>query len=116
MQHLLYLSLLDGSSLTKFVVCLVLQTVLDDSAQIRSTLQGFSSVLEEMSQVCDTTALQEQLIEADHQVADVQDSFTAPLSQLEHAAAVSLHRCCCLSVNLSFFTELSVAASAACVL
>lgn len=116
MQHLLYLSLLDGSSLTKIVVCLVLQTVLDDSAQIRSTLQGFSSVLEEMSQVCDTTALQEQLIEADHQVADVQDSFTAPLSQLEHAAAVSLHRCCYLSVNLPLFTKLSVAASAACVL
>lgn len=102
--------LLNGSSLTKFVVCLVLQTVLDDSAQIRSTLQGFSSVLKEMSQVCDITALQEQLIEADHQVADVQDNFTAPLSQLEHAAAVSLkllHRCCCLSVNLPHLLLLS---------
>ncbi|XP_075304834.1 nesprin-2-like isoform X3 [Odontesthes bonariensis] len=64
-----------------------LQLVLDDAAQIRTTLQGFSSVLKEMSQVCDITALQEQLNEADRQVADVQDSFTAPLSQLEHAAA-----------------------------
>ncbi|XP_005948911.2 nesprin-2 isoform X4 [Haplochromis burtoni] len=64
-----------------------LQLVLDDSVQIRNTLQGFSSVLKEMSQVCDVTALQEQLVEADRQVADVQDSFTAPLSQLEHAAA-----------------------------
>ena len=64
--------------------------MLDDAAQIRTTLQGFSSVLKEMSQVCDITALQEQLNEADRQVADVQDSFTAPLSQLEHAAAVSI--------------------------
>ncbi|XP_013765128.1 nesprin-2-like [Pundamilia nyererei] len=64
-----------------------LQLVLDDSVQIRNTLQGFSSVLKEMSQVCDVTALQKQLVEADRQVADVQDSFTAPLSQLEHAAA-----------------------------
>ncbi|XP_015230408.1 PREDICTED: nesprin-2-like isoform X2 [Cyprinodon variegatus] len=64
-----------------------LQIVLGDSSQIRSTLQGFSSVLKEMSQVCDVTALQDQLLEADHRVAEVQDSFTAPLSQLEHAAA-----------------------------
>ncbi|XP_028994248.1 nesprin-2-like isoform X3 [Betta splendens] len=64
-----------------------LQMVLNDSAQIRTTLQGFSSVLQEMSQVCDIATLQEQLVEADRQVADVQDSFTAPLSQLEHAAA-----------------------------
>lgn len=67
----------------------LLQMVLDDSAQIRTTLQGFGSVLQEMSQVCDIATLQEQLVEADRQVADVQDSFTAPLSQLEHAAAVS---------------------------
>ncbi|XP_034531278.1 nesprin-2-like [Notolabrus celidotus] len=64
-----------------------LQTVLNDSAQIRITLQDFSSVLNEMSQVCDVTTLQEQLVEADHEVDSVQDSFTAPLSQLEHAAA-----------------------------
>lgn len=68
---------------------LVSQTVLSDSAQIRTTLQGFRSVLQEMSQVCDVTTLQQQLVDADRQVADVQDSFTAPLSQLEHAAAVS---------------------------
>lgn len=64
--------------------------VLDDSAQIRSTLQGFGSVLKEMSQVCDVTTLQEELLEADRRVARVQESFTAPLSQLQHAAAVSL--------------------------
>lgn len=65
------------------------QTVLDDSAQIRTTLQGFGSVLTEMSQVCDVAALREQLVEADRQVASVQESFAAPLSQLGHAAAVS---------------------------
>lgn len=68
---------------------ILLQRVLDDSAQIRTTLQGFSSVLKEMSQVCDIERLQAQLVEADGQVAIVQESFTAPLSQLEHAAAVS---------------------------
>ncbi|XP_036006871.1 nesprin-2-like [Fundulus heteroclitus] len=64
-----------------------LQIVLGDASQIRSTLQGFSSILREMSQVCDVTALQDQLLEADRRVAEVQESFTAPLSQLEHAAA-----------------------------
>ena len=72
-----------------FLSCLVLQMVLNDSAQIRNMLQGFGSVVQEMSQVCDVTTLQEQLTEADGRVANVQDSFTAPLSQLEHASAVS---------------------------
>lgn len=76
-------------ALLTYDVKIALQTVLDDSAQIRTTLQGFGSVLKEMSQVCDVAALQEQLVEADRQVASVQGSFTAPLSQLEHAAAVS---------------------------
>lgn len=89
-------TLFDGSrlnaptSLIIFPLCPVVQMVLDDSAQIRTTLQGFSSVLKEMSQVYDITALQEQLLEADQQVAEVQDCFTVPLSQLEHAAAVRL--------------------------
>ncbi|KAG7509989.1 nesprin-2-like [Solea senegalensis] len=64
-----------------------LQMVLSDSAQIRTTLQGFSSVLQEMSQVCEVTALKQQLLDADHQVAEVQDGFTAPLAHLQHAAA-----------------------------
>lgn len=76
-----------------------MQLVLDDSVQIRNTLQGFSSVLKEMSQVCDVTALQEQLVEADRQVADVQDSFTAPLSQLEHAAAVRFDWFLCFTLQ-----------------
>lgn len=64
--------------------------MLGDASQIRSTLQNFSSVLEEMSQVCDITVLHDQLLEADHRVSEVHGSFTVPLSQLEHAAAVSL--------------------------
>ncbi|XP_043997936.1 nesprin-2-like isoform X3 [Gambusia affinis] len=64
-----------------------LQIVLGDASQIRSTLQNFSSVLEEMSQVCDITVLHDQLLEADHRVSEVHGSFTVPLSQLEHAAA-----------------------------
>lgn len=43
-----------------------------------------------MSQVCDVTALQEQLLSADSRVAQVQDSFTAPLSELQQAVTVSL--------------------------
>lgn len=70
-----------------------LQIVLNDAAQIQATLQSFTSVLTEMSQVYDTTVLQEQLDEASLQVSAVQDSFSAPLHQLEHAAAVSLPSC-----------------------
>lgn len=72
------------------------KTVLNDSAQIRTTLRGFSSVLDEMAQVYDVAALREQLSEADRRVSAVQGSFATPLSQLEHAAAVSLaekHTC-----------------------
>lgn len=46
-----------------------------------------------MSQVCDTEQLQTQLLDADAQVANVQESFTTPLSQLEHAASVSVLTC-----------------------
>lgn len=75
------------------------QRVLDDSVQIRSALQGFGSVLKDMSLVCDTEQLQAQLLEADAQVAVVQESFTAPLSQLEHAAAVSVRNSSGLAVH-----------------
>ncbi|XP_055018243.1 uncharacterized protein LOC129411444 [Boleophthalmus pectinirostris] len=40
-----------------------------------------------MSQVCDVSSLQLELQEADREVAQVQDSFTAPLTKLQHAAA-----------------------------
>ncbi|MCJ8731019.1 hypothetical protein PDJAM_G00191190 [Pangasius djambal] len=64
-----------------------LQMVLDDSAQIRRTLQGFESVLKEMASVCDVSGLQQELCEADRCVADMQSSLLEPLKTLEHAAA-----------------------------
>ncbi|KAJ7990956.1 hypothetical protein DPEC_G00292250 [Dallia pectoralis] len=64
-----------------------LQVVLDDSQHIRVTLQGFVSVLEDISAVCDVTKQREQLAQADRHVSDMQQSFVAPLSQLQHAAA-----------------------------
>lgn len=89
-------------------VFLVFQMVLDDSAQIRKTLQGFSSVLQEMSQVCDVTTLQEKLLEADQQVAHVQDSFAAPLSHLGHAADVRLSSFDLADVKVSLHREICV--------
>ncbi|CAL9687136.1 unnamed protein product [Knipowitschia caucasica] len=64
-----------------------LQVVLGDSEQIRSTLRSFSLILDDMSEVCDITALQNQLQDQDRDVARVQDSFTEPLSRLRQAAA-----------------------------
>ncbi|CAL8302957.1 unnamed protein product [Boreogadus saida] len=64
-----------------------LKMVLEDSQHIRSSLQGLGGVLEGMAGVCDVTALRQQLDQADAHVADAQDSFTAPLAQLEHTAA-----------------------------
>ncbi|TSV02079.1 Nesprin-2 [Bagarius yarrelli] len=64
-----------------------LQMVLDDSAQIRRTLQGFESVLQEMASVCDVSRLQQELHEADQRVTDLQSSILEPLKTLVHAAA-----------------------------
>ncbi|KAG5285202.1 hypothetical protein AALO_G00000700 [Alosa alosa] len=66
---------------------LLSKTVLDDSAQVRRTLQGFEGVLREMSEVCDVAALRDQLTAADQRVANMQTSFVGPLAQLENAAA-----------------------------
>lgn len=66
-----------------------MQLVLDDSEQIRRTLQGFESALKEMASVCDVSGLQQELCEADRHVADMQSGLLEPLKTLEHAAAVS---------------------------
>ncbi|KAG7260917.1 hypothetical protein CRUP_020507 [Coryphaenoides rupestris] len=50
-------------------------------------LKGFGAVLADMASVCDVTALQQQLDEADGRVAAAQESFVTPLTQLEHTAA-----------------------------
>ncbi|XP_051942676.1 nesprin-2 [Hippocampus zosterae] len=64
-----------------------LQTVLKDAAQIRKTLEAFSSVLEQMSEAVEVSALAEQLAEADRQLAGVQDRSAESLARLERAAA-----------------------------
>ncbi|KAG7466266.1 hypothetical protein MATL_G00163020 [Megalops atlanticus] len=64
-----------------------LQMVLDDSEQMRRTLQGFAKVLQEISSVCDMAAQEEQLAQADQHVATMQQSIVGQLSQYQHAAA-----------------------------
>ncbi|KAG5857708.1 hypothetical protein ANANG_G00022250 [Anguilla anguilla] len=63
-----------------------LQMVLDDSEQMRRTLQTFVAVLQEVSSVCDMTAQEEQLAQADQRVASMQQSIAHQLSQFQHAA------------------------------
>lgn len=64
--------------------------MLNDSERIRATLEGFGPLLEEISAVCDTSALEERLAGAEHQVDTMQHNIVAPLEQLLHAAAVSI--------------------------
>ena len=63
--------------------------VLDDSEQMRRTLQSFVAVLQEVSSVCEMTTQEEQLAQADQRVATMQQSIVDQLSQFQHAAAVS---------------------------
>ncbi|KPP74990.1 Nesprin-2-like [Scleropages formosus] len=67
----------------------MISMILNDSEQMRRTLHGFLPVLEEMSAVCDTAALVEQLTEADQRVAAMQQRILGPLSQLERTVVVS---------------------------
>lgn len=46
-------------------------------------------VLQEISAVCDTAALEEQLNQTDQRVAAMQQSIVGPQSELDHAATVS---------------------------
>ncbi|KAJ8288954.1 hypothetical protein COCON_G00016130 [Conger conger] len=64
-----------------------LQMVLDDSEQMRRTLQGFAAVLQEVSSVCNMTTQEELLAQADQRVAIMQESIASQLSQFQHAAA-----------------------------
>ncbi|KAG7461305.1 hypothetical protein MATL_G00208680 [Megalops atlanticus] len=64
-----------------------LQTVLDDSEQMRKSLQAFVPVLQEIAAVCDTAAMEEQLVRADQRIAGVQQGIVGPLAQLQYTAA-----------------------------
>ncbi|XP_036405234.1 nesprin-2-like [Megalops cyprinoides] len=64
-----------------------LQTVLDDSEQMRRGLQAFIPVLQEITAACDTAALEEQLVRADQRIAGMQQGIVGPLAQLQYTAA-----------------------------
>ncbi|KAM3861499.1 nesprin-2-like [Diretmus argenteus] len=64
-----------------------LQLVLDDSEQTRATLGSLRPLLDEISAVCDTSAQEERLAQADHQVHTMQRNIIGPLRQLLQAAA-----------------------------
>lgn len=65
-----------------------LQLVLDDSERIRDTLQGFKSVLAEISAVCDISIQEDRLDQNDQQVHTMQRSVLEPLKQLLQAVGV----------------------------
>ncbi|XP_041660769.1 nesprin-2 [Cheilinus undulatus] len=65
-----------------------LQLVLDDSERIRSALQDFRPVLDEVSAVCDISAQEEKLNHSDQQVDNMQNKVLEPLELLLQAAEV----------------------------
>ncbi|XP_062293145.1 nesprin-2 isoform X5 [Scomber scombrus] len=65
-----------------------LQLVLDDSERIRDTLQGFRSVLAEISAVCDISIQEDRLDQNDQQVCTMQRSVLEPLKQLLQAVGM----------------------------
>lgn len=69
-----------------------LQLVLDDSERIRSTLQDFRPVLDEVSTVCDVKIQEEKLNQNDQQVHKMQSKILEPLEQFLQAVEVR-HLC-----------------------
>ncbi|XP_060907682.1 nesprin-2-like isoform X3 [Labrus mixtus] len=65
-----------------------LQLVLDDSERIRSALQDFRPVLDEVSAVCDMSTQKEKLDQNDQQVKQMQSKILEPLEQLLQAVEV----------------------------
>nr|XP_023668622.1 nesprin-2-like isoform X2 [Paramormyrops kingsleyae] len=64
-----------------------LQVLLEDSEQMRATLQAFTPFLKEISTVCNTMTLEQRLSQADEHVASMQQSIVGPLTQLQNTAA-----------------------------
>ncbi|XP_041951730.1 nesprin-2-like isoform X2 [Alosa sapidissima] len=63
-----------------------LQMVLEDSERIRAALDAFLPVMQEISPVCDTDAMQVRLNKAIHKVTHMQQSIMEPHAQLLHVA------------------------------
>lgn len=72
------------------ILNLELQLVLDDSERIRDTLQGFRSVLAEISAVCDISTQEDRLNHNDQHVHSMQRSILEPLKQLLLAVGVRI--------------------------
>lgn len=70
-----------------------LQLVLDDSERIRSALQDFGPVLDEISAVCDMSSQQEKLQHNDRQVHKMQRKILEPLQHLLEAVGVIKYFC-----------------------
>ncbi|MGH0145623.1 UNVERIFIED_CONTAM: hypothetical protein FKN15_051455 [Acipenser sinensis] len=67
-----------------------LQIASDDGLQRQKTLQGFAPILQEISLVCDTMALEEQGSHVDQKITALLEGIMGPLSQLQHVATVIL--------------------------
>ncbi|MBN3317201.1 SYNE2 protein, partial [Atractosteus spatula] len=63
-----------------------LQMVLADSEQRRKSLQDFRPLLQEISTVCDTAAMEEQLSRTDQRIAALQQGIQERLPQLQRAS------------------------------
>ncbi|KAK3542505.1 hypothetical protein QTP86_027710 [Hemibagrus guttatus] len=67
-----------------------LQMVVDESEGIQGSLEAFGPSLQEISAVCDTTTVEQNLLQIRTSVSHMQRSVLEPLSQLQHAAEVIL--------------------------
>ncbi|RXM94924.1 Nesprin-2 [Acipenser ruthenus] len=63
-----------------------LQIARDDGLQRQKTLQGFAPILQEISLVCDTMALEQQGSHVDQKITALLEGIMGPLSQLQHVA------------------------------
>lgn len=63
--------------------------VLDESEGMQRSLEAFVPSLEEISAVCDTSHKEQNLLKIQTDIGHMQQSVLEPLSQLQHAAAVS---------------------------
>lgn len=65
------------------------QMVLDESEGMQRSLEALGASLQEISAVCDTSTEEQNLLQIRTNISHMQSSVLEPLSQLQHAAAVS---------------------------
>lgn len=66
------------------------QMVLDESEGMQRSLEAFGPTLREISTVCDTSTEEQNLLQICTNINQMQNSVLEALSQLQHAAAVSM--------------------------